>query len=195
MTIVRRAVRQVTLLVVLMLLVIAVIKAAPSLWRRLYPLDHQDVIAREAKLRQVDPNLVAAVINVESHWRASAVSPKGASGLMQLMPGTAAWAAEKAGITSYDQQALFQPEVNIRLGTWYLANLLQVSRQNLPVALAAYNGGQGNVENWLQEGTWDGTLENVNQIPFGETRRYVIKVLKQYEIYGRLYQWQDEATR
>jgi len=111
---------------------------------------------------------------------------------MQLMPSTAAWAAEKAGLTSYQQQDLFQPDVNIRLGTWYLANLLQVSRQNLPVALAAYNGGQGNVENWLQAGTWDGTLENVNKIPFGETRRYVIKVLKQYEIYSRLYRWKDE---
>lgn len=192
MTIVRRAFRQLTLLVVLMLLVIAVIKMAPTLWRRLYPIEHQHLISREAKLRQVDPNLVAAVINVESHWRASAVSPKGASGLMQLMPGTAAWAAEKAGISSFEQQDLFKPEVNIQLGTWYLSNLLQVFKQNLPMALAAYNGGQGNVESWLQSGTWDGTLEQVNSIPFGETRRYVQKVLKQYEIYGRLYQWQNE---
>lgn len=193
MTILQQAFRRLTLLLIGLLLLIAVIKVAPALLRRVYPLGHRDVIAREAELRDLDPNLVAAVINVESHWRADAVSPKGAGGLMQLMPSTAAWVAEQSGMNDFDQQDLFQPDVSIQLGTWYLANLMKAFEQNMIVALAAYNGGRGNVEHWLQDGLWDGTLDDVDQIPFGETRRYVRKVLNQYQIYARLYQWKDKS--
>ncbi len=186
---VRRALRRLLLLSLAFLLVIAVINVAPLFLRRIYPLQHRKVIVREAKLRQVDPDLVAAVINVESRWRVNAVSPKGASGLMQLMPSTADWVAEQMGLAAFKQQDLFRPEVNIQLGTWYLANLLNEFGQSLPVAVAAYNGGRGNVEGWLEQGVWDGTLENAEQIPFEETKRYVIKVMHQQQIYLRLYRW------
>lgn len=189
MTIYRRALLQLVLVVTGLLLVIGVIKLAPSLWRWAYRLDHQEIIAMESKRQKIDPNLVAAVINVESHWQIDAVSPKGASGLMQLMPETANWVAQQAGFDAFKPKDLFKAEVNIQLGSWYLADLLKEFDHNVAVAVAAYNGGRGNVENWLKAKTWDGTLDNADQIPFSETRNYVVKVLNQYRIYSRIYSW------
>ncbi|MGI6358746.1 MAG: lytic transglycosylase domain-containing protein [Bacillota bacterium] len=188
---VRRALRRLVSLLLAFLFILVLVNVAPKLLRWLYPLSHQQVIVREARLRRVDPSLVAAVINVESRWQANAVSPKGAAGLMQLMPSTADWVAEQMGLSAFQQQELFSPEVNIRLGTWYLANLLKEFGQELPVAVAAYNGGRGNVEGWLTQGIWDGTLEDAGSIPFEETRRYVRKVLQQQLIYRSLYQWDN----
>jgi soluble lytic murein transglycosylase len=188
---VRRALRRLVSLLLAFLFILVLVNVAPKLLRWLYPLSHQQVIVREARLRRVDPSLVAAVINVESRWQANAVSPKGAAGLMQLMPSTADWVAEQMGLSAFQQQELFSPEVNIRLGTWYLANLLKEFGQELPVAVAAYNGGRGNVEGWLTQGIWDGTLEDAGSIPFKETRRYVRKVLQQQLIYRSLYQWDN----
>ena len=190
MKIFRRALLQLVLVLTGLLLVIGLIKVAPSLWRWVYPIDHREIISRESKRQKIDPNLIAAVINVESHWQINAVSPKGASGLMQLMPQTAEWVVGQAGFGPFQQKDLFRPEVNIQLGSWYLADLLKEFDQNLAVAIAAYNGGRGNVEAWLGSKTWDGTLDNVDQIPFSETRRYVIKVLSQYHIYSRIYSWE-----
>jgi soluble lytic murein transglycosylase len=192
MTIIRRALRQLAFLLVGLLLIIGLIKFSPMLWRLVYPLQHQSVIMAEAKRQELDPNLIAAVINVESRWQARAVSPKGASGLMQLMPITAEWVADQAGLQGFQTEDLFLPEVNIQLGTWYLANLLNEFDHNLVVAIAAYNGGRGNVEQWLQERVWDGTLDDVQSIPFSETRKYVTKVINQFHIYSRLYSWESD---
>lgn len=189
MTTINRALRQLVLVMAGLLLAIGLIKASPLLWRFLYPLEHRSVIAAEAKRQELDPNLIAAVINVESHWQAGAVSPKGARGLMQLMPATAEWVAKQARLAKFTPEDLFQPDVNIKLGSWYLADLLTEFDGNLAVAVAAYNGGRGNVDQWLSEHIWDGTLDNADQIPFGETRKYVTKVMNQYRIYSRLYDW------
>lgn len=187
--VIRRALRQLFLLVLLVLLVVIVIKAAPFVVRQIYPLRYQEIITQQADSLDVDPSLIAAIINVESHWRADAISPKGARGLMQLMPATADWAAEKTGNAGITSSQLLQPELNIELGTWYIADLLRQFDNSLVVALAAYNGGRGNVRNWLDAGIWNGSIQDIDRIPFGETKRYVQKVIRHYEVYKSLYDW------
>lgn len=152
----------------------------------LYPYQHSDIISREADYYGLDPLFVAAVINTESHFRSEVESPKGAVGLMQIMPDTAKWIAEQQGISKFKQEDLLKPETNIAFGTWYLANLTK--EFNSPVkVLAAYNGGRGNVKEWLEKGVWSGDEEDLEQIPFEETQNYVKKVLRSYRVYHIIY--------
>lgn len=171
-----------TLAIIAAILVISV----PWFWRLFYPFPYRESILRHAGEYELDPNLVVAVIRVESKFRSNAESSRGAKGLMQLMPETAQWAAEQMGV-SYDVDKLFDPDYNIALGCWYLSNLLQEFDHNLPVALAAYNGGRGNVKQWLKDRIWDGEADSLEQIPFGETKQFVARVLHDYKIYAHLY--------
>lgn len=154
--------------------------------RWFYPIEYIAEISTSTQTTPLDPYLVAAIIRVESNFRPTARSPKGATGLMQLMPETAEWVARRMGLSpaSLDLEV---PDLNIRLGTWYMAMLQEEFEGNLVVALAAYNGGRGNVSRWLQEQRWDGRLETVGDIPFLETRLYVQRVLGVYSWYLRLY--------
>jgi len=130
---------------------------------------------------------VAAVIRVESSFRSHVTSPKGARGLMQILPSTGAWIADQMGIADFHEDRLFEPELNVKMGTWYLQHLNEQFQRDLAVTLAAYNGGRGNVKNWLQQGIWSGERADVAQIPFPETRHYVWRVLRTYAIYAELY--------
>ena len=127
------------------------------------------------------------MIQTESNFREGAVSPKGARGLMQLLPSTAEWLAEKNGESDYHDDKLFEPAYNIETGSRYLAELLKQFNGNEVVALAAYNGGRGRVRNWLDEGIWDGSEAHLEQIPFSETRAFVQRALKNSRSYQRLY--------
>lgn len=158
----------------------------PQILKIFYPIPHQELIEKYAAEYEIDPLLVAAMINVESKFSADAVSPQGASGLMQLMPETAKWVASKMDVT-YEQNRLFEPQYNLMLGTWYIAELRREFNNNLVSTLAAYNGGRGNVQNWLKEGKWQGNIETISQIPFPETRNYITKVLRRYRIYEYIY--------
>lgn len=156
-----------------------------------YPLHYRDVVVRHASEHRIDPLLVTAVMHVESSFRPDAVSAKGAKGLMQLMPPTAAWAAEQMGMNAYSEEMLFDPDVNVSLGVWYLATLRRLFDDDTALALAAYNGGRANVLRWLEEEAWSGAIEDADDIPFPETRAYVRKVLKTYEWYRRV--WGSEV--
>lgn len=171
-----------TLAIVVAMILIAI----PWFWRLFYPFPYRDSILRHSREFNLDPNLVVAVIRVESKFRITAESPRGAKGLMQLMPDTARWAAEQMGI-EYSEGDLFDPDYNITVGCWYLANLLHEFKGNLPAALAAYNGGRGNVRDWLAQGIWQGSLEEIERIPFKETRDFVFRVLHDYRVYSALY--------
>lgn len=145
------------------------------LLRAFYPIRYAAEIGRWSRAAGVDPYLTAALIQVESGFRADVVSPKGAVGLMQIMPGTAQWIGERNNIGVEAPADLFDPDRNIQLGTLYLAYLLERFATEA-AALAAYNGGQGNVSRWLREGVWDGQLESAHHIPFAETRTFVRKL-------------------
>ncbi len=160
---------------------------SPFWGKLLNPFDYREEILYYANRYDLDPYLVAAVIYVESKFNPEAVSPKGARGLMQLMPDTAGWAASQIGIDDYDDDMLFEPNYNIHFGTWYLATLLRQFDDNMAVALAAYNGGRTRVERWLKEGVWDGNIENTESIPISETQSYVEKVVRAHERYESFY--------
>lgn len=152
-----------------------------ELWRLAYPLAHREVVWRWSEVQGVDPLLVLAVIREEGRFRADAVSPAGAVGLMQLLPSTA------RGIDpSARPDLLTDPEANIRLGTAYLAGRLREFHGDVVTALVAYNAGPGAARRFLNlRGA--GVDEFVESIPYAETRAYVKRVLESYGIYRWLY--------
>ncbi len=160
---------------------------SPRLGRLFYPFRYREEITAAAAAQQIDPLLIAAVIQTESGFKEKAVSSKGARGLMQLMPSTAGWIAERKGENDYHPDRLFEPQYNIAFGSWYLADLLRQFGDSEVIALAAYNGGRGHVKRWLEERIWDGSEARIDQIPFGETRAFVERVLKNYRSYQDLY--------
>ena len=158
-----------------------------------YPLHYEDYIRAAGAANGVDPMLIAAVIYTESSFKPGAVSPRGARGLMQLMPDTADWIAGETGCSPFSADMLFEPRCNIEFGAWYLADLLDQYSGDTVIALAAYNGGRGEVSRWLAQQIWDGTPENLEQIPFTETRLFVQRVLKVYNRYNRIYHSEEAA--
>jgi len=180
---------KVSALIVFLLLVIFILQVGVPLFQRsLYPLYYYKDIAQNAARYKVDPFLVSAVIRVESKFQPHAVSSRGARGLMQIMPATGLWAAQQMGLEEgFEEDMLFLPPVNIQIGTWYLASLAKEFDGQLPLIIAAYNGGRGNVSTWVKTGVWDGTYEGRANIPFTETRTFLEKVVASYEEYRRLY--------
>ena len=151
------------------------------------PLRHEDVIRQQAGDKDLDPALIAGVIFAESHFR-DQTSHAGAKGLMQLMPETADYIAQKSGGTAFVQGDLATPQVNIAYGSWYLRHLLDKYDGREALALAAYNAGQGNVDEWLAAaGARGERFRAADHIPFPETRDYVEKVLAARDDYRREY--------
>jgi soluble lytic murein transglycosylase len=178
-------VRRWLVLVGLSLLVAAF--STQAVWQALYPFPYPTLVRRTAARYGLSPLLVAAVIRAESKGRPGATSRRGAIGLMQVMPATGAWAATRMGLTGFRAADLRDPATNVAIGSWYLHSLLARYRGNLALALAAYNGGERNVDTWLRSGQWPGTEASEGQIPFGQTRDFVRSVLASYEVYRRLY--------
>ncbi len=155
--------------------------------RLFYPLHYREHIFESAGRYGVDPFLVAAVIHTESGFRNEAVSSEGALGLMQIMPPTASWVAEKIGYVGFDPEMLFQPSCNIEIGAWYLNDLFGQFGDNHAVILAAYNAGRGEVARWLKEGIWDGAEATLDRIPFSETRHFTRRALEAHRCYRKIY--------
>jgi soluble lytic murein transglycosylase len=139
------------------------------------PLRHEDIIRQQAKAKHLDPALIAGVIYAETKFRARR-SSAGAEGLMQITPDTAKFIAHRSGGTSFKQSDLADPQINIQYGTYYLRYLLDRYGGNETLALAAYNGGEGNVDHWLVQASKDSRQFSVDDIPFPETRAYVNRV-------------------
>jgi soluble lytic murein transglycosylase len=151
------------------------------------PLRHEDVIRQQASDKNLDPTLIAGIIYVESRFR-DQTSHAGAKGLMQLMPSTADYIARKSGGTRFQQGDLADPQINIAYGSWYLRYLLQHYHGNVALALAAYNAGEGKVDEWWRTAADRGERFRVaDHIPFPETREYVGKVLSARRDYRREY--------
>jgi len=150
-----------------------------------FPLLYEELIFHYSELRDLDPFLVMGLIRAESSFRSQVTSPVGASGLMQIMPSTGEWLAERKGI-SFTEGDLFNPAYNIRLGTYYLRLLINMFGY-IDTALAAYNAGMGNVTNWLGDDRYSADGYTLHTIPFPETREYVERVNRYTEIYRELY--------
>ena len=136
-----------------------------------YPLRHDDIIRQQAKDKNLDPALIAAVIYAESGFVSGRTSSAGAEGLMQITPETAADIARHSGGTAFTLADLATPQINIAYGSYLLRDLLDRYDGDTAAALAAYNAGPGNVD------AWGGSGLSVDDIPFAVTRAYVEKVL------------------
>jgi len=172
------------LLIALVIIVIAAV-CAVLLVRRFYPLRYLDIISKYAEEYNLSVELVCAVIHSESRFDENAVSPEGASGLMQIMESTAYWLAPQIGMDDFDYGQIFDPEINIRLGCYYLS-MLGRRYGDIDVALSAYNAGSGNVEEWLKNPEYSSDEATLDHIPFTETRNYVSRVASSQRIYSIL---------
>ena len=150
------------------------------------PLRHEDVIRQQAADKDLDPALIAGVIYTESRFR-DQTSPAGAKGLMQILPSTADYIARKSGGTQFEQGDLATPQINIAYGSFYLRYLLDKYEDDEVLALAAYNGGEGQVDQWRADAMARGEELAVKDIPFTETREYVGKVITARDGYRREY--------
>jgi len=153
-------------------------RTEPPWWARLwFPLRYAAIVRRHAAHYRLNPALLAAVIDEESKFNADARSRTGAIGLMQLQPQTAEGIALRTGGSRFVVSDLYNPEVNVRYGAWYLRHLLNKYRDE-QTALAAYNAGQENVDRWRAEN---------EPVQFPETRAYVSRVERLKDIYRRAY--------
>jgi soluble lytic murein transglycosylase len=153
-------------------------KTEPTWYARLwYPLRYEVIVRGYAQQRQLDPALLAAVIETESKFDPAARSSAGAVGLMQLTPDTARGIALNTGGSKFQLSDLVNPDINVRYGSWYLRRLLDKYHDER-LALAAYNAGQGNVDRWIAAH---------EAIQFSQTRAYVDKVESLKKLYRRIY--------
>jgi soluble lytic murein transglycosylase len=151
------------------------------------PLRHDDIIRQQAEDKDLDAALIAGVIYVESRFR-DQTSHAGAKGLMQILPSTADYIARKSGGTAFKQGDLASPQINIAYGSWYLRYLLEHYHGNELLALAAYNAGEGKVDEWYRDASARGEdFDVASHIPFPETRSYVSSVLEVRSRYRQEY--------
>ena len=156
--------------------VLYVDRSQPAWYERLrYPLHYSEYVRVHARENHLDPALLAAVIYQESKFDTGARSSSGAIGLMQLTPTTARGIAIRTGGSAFRTADLYDPEINIRYGSWYLHDLF-LKYKDEKLVLAAYNAGQGNLDRWLARH---------QPIEFAETRAYVQRVEKLKRIYRR----------
>ena len=150
-----------------------------------YPLEYRQLIRKYAAEYNLSPALIAAVIRNESSFRPSAESSVGAKGLMQLMPDTADWIARKTGYDGFSAALLYEPEINIRFGCWYLNYLSTMFRGDPLCVVCAYHAGQGEISSWLANPLYssNGVSLEYSKLPDGPTKTYAGRVTRDYGIY------------
>lgn len=168
-------------------LTLPVEQAPRRFWELLFPLPFRHDVESNARLRGLDPFLVAGLIRQESEFNPAARSGANAYGLMQVRPGTGRDAARKAGVARFTTRSLTQPEVNVKLGTHILRGMLDNHGGRIEETLAAYNAGPARAVEWRAWANFREPAEFIETIPFTETRDYVQAVLRNAEMYRRLY--------
>lgn len=178
------------ILFILIALIVTLIIIQSIRWtvRTVYPIHYNKLIEKHAKNYDIDPYLVAAIIRNESKFNRYAVSQKESRGLMQIAPVTGRWASEMLEIENYSEDRLFEPDLNIQIGCWYLNMLNNEFNNNLVLVITAYNAGSGNVKKWLRDPQYSRNGKQLDEIPFMETKIYLKKVLRDYRIYKRVYE-------
>ncbi len=155
--------------------------------KSLYPIKYYKYIEKYSSMYNLDKYLVMSIIKAESNFNEKATSSKDAKGLMQITPSTGEWIAEQMNLVEFSPDKLYDPELNIFMGCWYLDNLRKEFHENYVLILSAYNAGRGNVNRWLNNSEFSKDGENLNYIPFKETEIYIKKIKMNYNIYKKLY--------
>jgi soluble lytic murein transglycosylase len=162
-------------------------------WELLFPLPYRTDLMQSARERELDPYLLAGLIRQESEFNPQALSPAKAYGLTQVRPVTGRQYARQAGVQRFTPRALYQPAVNLKIGSSILRGMLNHNNGSLEQTLASYNAGPARVAEWLTWNTYREPAEFVEAIPFTETRDYVQAVLRNAEMYRRLYEGAAKA--
>ncbi len=156
-------------------------------WDLLFPQPYWPLLQSDSQQQGLDPYLVASLIRQESEFNPAAISYANAWGLMQLLPRVGSELARKEHVRPYRTAFLLIPQVNLKLGTVYFRQLLDEFNGQPEYALAAYNAGDDRVKTWLANGPYGSLPEFVESIPFTQTREYVEAILRNREMYRRLY--------
>lgn len=167
-----------------LLIVSVILSGTYFVLRALFPRTHSDIIDKYCAEFNVDTHLAAALIKAESNFDENAVSHANAKGLMQLTEETFDFCNKNLNMENSD---IFNPHSNIRAGVWYLSYLLNRYGGNTDNAVAAYNAGATNVDNWLSDSRYSADGKTLKEIPFGETLRHVEKISRYRAIYKFLY--------
>lgn len=158
-----------------------------------YPLRYEELIVSNASEFGLEPWHVAAVVRCESSFRETATSEAGARGLMQIMPDTGEWLAGKFDEESvYTADLLYEPEVNLKYGCWYLGWLMNRYGGDRTLVTAAYHAGHGTVDKWLADPAVSPDGKTLSVIPYSSTGTYVERVLKACEKYQELYDFSGD---
>ena len=176
-------------IILILYILIAFLNIPIRIQKIIYKKDYQEYVQKYSQEYDVDENLVYALIKAESNFNATAVSGKGAKGLMQLMEDTAKDVCKKVDTkidTNKVGDKLLEADINIELGTKYISILLE-KYNNIAIALTAYNAGIGTVDNWIEKGIIQNDGEDIQNIPYKETNNYVRKILRDYKIYQKIY--------
>ncbi len=176
------------------IILLALILFVGFCYRYFVPWPYRGTIIQASQRNEINPYLVAAVIRVESGFRPTVVSSRGAVGLMQIMPATAQWIAVKTHQGPIPAKLLTKVEVNVGLGSWYLRHLLNVYHGNEVLALAAYNSGPNTVAYWVSKGLLNPKQPHYQNIPYLETRNFVYRVLTYEHIYRIMYAWVNSTN-
>ncbi len=164
------------------------LESAPKeFWRLAFPLPYRADLEKFARQNELDPFLMAALIRQESEFNPKAVSRANARGLTQIVPSTGRELSRRLKVTNYSTPRLFQPTVNLQLGTFYLKTIVDKLNGHYEAALAAYNAGLSRAHSWLSWGDFREPAEFVETVPFSETRGYIQTVLRNADVYRRLY--------
>lgn len=177
----------VLILIIISILAIKVFKVQNKILKKVYKTDYSEYVEKYATEYDVDSLMIFAIIKAESNFNPNVVSKSGAIGLMQLMDTTAEELCNKMDLFYVKKSSLYQPELNIQLGTKYFSNLMKEYNNNYLLALTAYNAGIGNVKKWIEQGIIQPDGSDIENIPFKETNNYVRKIIRDYKIYQELY--------
>jgi len=161
--------------------------APVDFWKLAFPIPYRDSLERYANQNGLDPFLMAALIRQESEFNPKAVSVANARGLTQILPGTGRELSRRLKVKSYSTAGLFQPAMNLQLGSFYLKTLADGLGGRWEVALAAYNAGLSRAHAWLTWGEFREPAEFIETVPFSQTRTYIQTVLRNADLYRRLY--------
>ncbi len=173
--------------IIIIIIILAIILAMHlNLLPKIYPKKYDEYVEKYAKENDLDPLLIYSIIKTESNFNENAKSKSEAIGLMQVMLSTAQEVGNDLELQEITEENLYNPETNIKIGVRYFKNLIE-KYNNYNLAIIAYNAGMGNLDKWLEQEIIDENGQNLKDIPFDETKNYVYKILKNYEIYKEIY--------
>lgn len=178
---------QIALVLIIFIMLFGILKIQNFILKKIYKTDYSEYVYKYSEENNIDPLLTFAIIKAESNFNRNIKSKSGAIGLMQLMESTALEQAEEVNEEIIVTESLYNPEINIKIGTKYYSKLIKKYNNNTLLALAAYNAGIGNVDNWIGQGIIKPDGSDIENIPFKETNNYVRKIVRDYKIYQDLY--------